>query len=506
MSIRATKLERDPEWTADVAVIGSGAAGAVWASLLADRGVDVIVLEEGGHYTKEHFTQREGEMYKLLYRDAVNQFTVDQRVNVQQGRCVGGSTVVNMADCERIPPEILAHWRGLTGIDEFDARVFEPLFAEAEAAIHVNRVAPEQLNRNNLILKEATEKAGQRGAAFMHNRVNCAGSGYCLIGCAYDAKQSTLVTLIPAAEHKGARIVAEARAERFEHENGVIKAVTGSRLDPATGAVAGRFSVRAKTFVLAAGAVHSPLLLMRSGLGGPEVGRNLSLQPQLPVMALFKDAVTAHRGIPQAYYNDQFEVHSAEKGLGGFRLEGIAGGPAMSASSGAFIGHAHKELMTKYAHIAALLLLVPDRPLGRVVLDADDRPQIRYELQPEWKKQARKGMKLAGELYLSAGAEVVMLPVTPPVVLRGAADFAQIKNVGFDIGAVSTISAHPQGTCRIGVDPRKSVAGPDGRVHGTQNLIVSDASLFPTTAATHTMIPVMAVARWLAAKYINSRA
>lgn len=500
MIIRAASLPSDPAWEADVIVIGTGSGGAVWAKALAEKGRDVLLLEEGGYFTSADFTQRENEMYPLLYRDGGNQVTADKRVSVLQGSCVGGSTVVNMADVERIPDEVLAHWRGLTGIDEFDPRVFAPFFDEVEGYIGANQIRDEQLNRNALLLKEATEKKGHRGAAMRHNRVGCVGSGYCLIGCAYDAKQSTLITLIPEALKRGARLAAEARVDHLEVTAGRVTAVHGTRVDPRTKKPTGAFTARAKTVVLAAGAVHSPLILMRSGLDQGPVGKNLSLQPQVPSVALFRDEVKAYRGIPQAYYHGEYDVATPEHGLGGFRLESISGGPAMSAVAVGAFGPEHKRFMQRYTQTASSLLLVPDRPGGEVRWK-NGRAQIRYALQDEWKAQARKGLRTAAELYLSVGAEMFVLPVTPTSLVTKTEDLARIDALDFGEGTVQTISAHPQGTCRIGTDPQTSVVDPDGRHHAVKNLYVTDASLFPTTASTHTMVPIMATARWLVEKF-----
>ncbi len=500
MRIDAATLPSDPVWTADVAIVGSGASGAVWAERLSARGLDVLVLEEGGHFTARNFTQREDEMYPLLYRDSGSQLTEDGRISVLQGRCVGGSTVVNMADVERIPPEIFTYWRTLTGIAEFEEKTFVPFFERNEAAIGANTIDAATLNRNNDLLRRGTEKLGHRGGPMRHNRVNCTGSGYCLIGCAYDAKRSTLVTLIPQAEANGARIASGAQVERLIVEGGEIREVTGNRVDPRTKKTVGTFRVRAKTVVLAAGAVHTPLILLRSGLDQGPVGKNLSLQPQLPFMAIFADEVRPFRGIPQSYFHDEYEVHSKDQGLTGFRIEGISGGPGMSAQSLVAVGMRHKEEIAKLLRTAASLVLVPDEPGGEVrVGKGRNRADIRYALQPKWKANAQRGLQVATEVYFAAGAQQVVIPTIPALVLKDPAEFP--AQIGFDVGSVSTISAHPQGTCRIGTDPRNSVVDPDGRHHHVRNLYVIDASLFPTTASTHTMIPIMATADWLAEKF-----
>jgi choline dehydrogenase-like flavoprotein len=504
--IDAGLLASDPAWQADVIIIGSGASGALWAQRLAAAGRDVLVLEEGAHVESKKFNQREGDMYRLLYRDGANQRTYDQRVNVLQGRCLGGSTVVNMADVERIPEGVLAHWRKLTGIEEFREDVFTPYFERCEVDIGANRISAAELNRNNDLLREGTERLGIHGAPLMHNRVGCVGSGYCLLGCTYDAKQSTLITLLPRAIADGARVAVNARVGQVETAGGEVRAVVGERLD-ATGQVVGTFRATARTVVLAAGAVHSPLILARSGIQSPALGKNLSLQPQIGISALFDEDVRAFRGIPQAYGVDGFEEADAERGLHGFRIEGISGGPAMTAMSAGFLGREQQAYMAAYAQTASALILVPDRPVGEVRLRSGSAAaDIRYALTADWIETAWKGVRAATEIYFAAGAKKVVLPGFPGVAIVSPKELPAKPAGDFAVGRVTAISAHPQGTCRMGTQAKTSVVNPDGRHHAVRNLYVIDASLFPTTASTHTMLPIMGVADWLADRYLAGKA
>ena len=94
---------------AHTVVVGSGSGGAVVAHRLATAGVEVVVLEEGGYFTKKDFTQRENQMFPALYRAGAQQMSDDGLINVLQGSCFGGSTVINTADCVPIPPEMFEH-------------------------------------------------------------------------------------------------------------------------------------------------------------------------------------------------------------------------------------------------------------------------------------------------------------------------------------------------------------------------------------------------------------
>lgn len=483
----------------DVCVIGSGAGGGVAAAVLAEGGREVVVLEEGPHVPGSRMTQREEQMYPLLYRDGGNQLTDDGGVNVLQGRVIGGSTVVNMADVVPIPDAVLAHWARHFGVSRYSVEQVREADRACSDAIGAHRIAPEQLNRNNRLLQQGGRALGLRGETFVHNRVGCVGSGYCLIGCAYDAKRSVALTFLPRALRTGRALVqSEARVSHLERDGDRVVAAVGQVIDHRSGKALAPFRVQADVFVVAAGAIHTPLILQASGLGGREVGAHLSLQPQAPVAALFPEPVVAFRGIPQAAWLAGTERADPDQGLGGFVLEGVSATPGMSAVSTALGPDALDALMTRFRHMAACLCLVPDRPAGRVTADRHGRPRIRYPLTAPVRQRLTEAIRTAARVYLAAGAEAVVLPFPDLPPVHSVRDLEALDRHVIRAASTPLISAHPQGTCRMGPDPRAAVVGNDLRVHGAPNVYVMDASVFPTTASAHIMLPVMSFA-WLAA-------
>jgi len=471
----------------------------VATGILAELGREVVVLEEGPAVGRADFNQQEGDMYPLLYRDGGNQTTVDGGISVVQGRAVGGSTVVNMADVVPIPREIAEHWRDHHGLTRHSISRILEVGESCARALGSNAIPEPSLNRNNALLLEGGRQLGLDGGAFDHNRVGCVGAGACMIGCAFDAKRSVALTWIPDAVATGQVLVqADARVASLEWSGDRVVAAVGHVIDQANQRPLGAFRVEADRFVLAAGAIHSPLLLQASGLGGSQVGRNLVLQPQAPVAATFADPVVAFRGVPQASYLDSEEVKSAQTGLGGYRIEGIFATPAMTAATWGVHGAYVHEVMTKYAHTAGCLCLVPDEPAGSVTRLDNGRPKIETTYDAAWTRTLMTAIRTAARVYLAAGAEQVMLPFAGATPVRSEADLDQLERFRVAPNRLPLISAHPQGTCRMGPDPATSVVGLDGRVHGLANLQVLDASVFPTSSSSHTMIPTMTMA-WLGA-------
>jgi len=486
----------------DTVVVGSGAGGAVVAKILAEAGIDVVVLEEGGYHQARDFTQREDQMMARLFRDRGQQTTEDGLVSVLQGSTYGGSTVINMADCVPIPGEVLAHWRERFGLPELTEDALAPSLARVWERLRVEKIPPAQVNRNNRMALDGAAALGLEADTFFHNRVGCIGSGYCLLGCAYDAKQGCHITYLPDAVAAGATVHCDVRIDRL------TRAGEGSGTWTVHGAVVERgprtarwpISVEARRVVLAAGSVHSPAILWRSGLGRglPQLGRNVSLQPQLPMYAVLDEAVRAWRGIPQSSFCRSFDDNSSERGLSGFRLEPVFGGLGQLAMALPGFGPEHKAVMADADRIGMALLLVPDRPVGHMTWKWDEargfRPRIAYSLTDEWRMRLRRGVVESGRLLLAAGARQVGLAHEAQGPVSSADALDELAAAPIESGLARLISAHVQGTCRMGPDPSVSVVDARHRVHGHDGLYVVDASVMPTTASTHTMIPVMTLA------------
>jgi choline dehydrogenase-like flavoprotein len=492
----AKLLERggDLVENADVCVIGTGAGGAVVAAELAAAGRSVVVLEQGHHWTREDFTQREEEMLPRLFEEAGMRQTVDGSVVVLQGRGVGGSTVHNLCYAFRTPPPILRMWSEEHGLPELSAEALEPSLQRVETTLKVKPIRETEVNALNRLVRSGAERLGYSGFVTRHNRENCVQAGYCLLGCSYDAKQSMALTYIPRADAAGARIYANARAERLEREGGRVRRVLGRVVDH-DGSPRGSIEVTAKAVVLCAGAVASPDLLLRSGLGGEAVGRHLHLHPSIMVAGFFDEEIHAYRGIPQSYYVDEF-IDLERDPHRGYVLMPIAGFPVLTAVNLPGFGRRHFDLMRNYSRMAGLLVLLHDRSEGSVASGGSlARPEIRYSLDAEDATQLARGLRHCAEVLFAAGARQVAVPYAPePVVLERGDDLGQIEAREVRLGGIPIASTHPQSTCRMGGDPRSSVVNAWGECHDVPGLFVADMSVFPTSLGAPPQITTAALA------------
>jgi choline dehydrogenase-like flavoprotein len=479
---------------ADVCVIGSGAGGAVAAAELAAAGRDVVVLEQGEHWTSRDFTQREDEMLPRLFEEAGMRQTVDGAVTILQGRCIGGSTVHNLCYAFRTPPAILRLWREEHALPELTDAALAGSFERVEANLRVKPIREDELNALNRLLRAGAEQLGWSGFVTRHNREGCVKAGYCLLGCSYDAKQSMLVTYLPRASEAGARVFAGARAERIEAPPGGPRRVLGRAVD-AAGRPGARIAVEAKVVVLAAGAVASPDLLLRSGLGGPEVGRRLHLHPSVMVAGFWPEPIHAYRGIPQSYYVDEF-IDLERDPHTGYVLMPIAGFPVLVAVNVPGFGRDHFARMRDFSRLGGLLVLLHDRSEGSVRSgDSLGKPEIRYALDEGDRRQLAQGMRRCAELLFAAGAQRVVVPYLPEaLVLERGADLAEIERRPVREGRIAIASTHPQSTCRMGGDPARSVVNAFGGLHGVRGVFVADMSVFPTSLGAPPQITTAALA------------
>ncbi len=482
--------------SADVCVIGSGAGGSVVAAELAEAGRSVVLLEQGPHWTRRDFSQREDEMLPRLFEEAGMRQTVDGGVTILQGRNVGGSTVHNLSYAFRTPPPILRAWREEHALPELSEAALEPSFRRVERGLRVKPIREDEVNRLNRLLREGAKRLDYSGFVARHNREGCVKSGYCILGCSYDAKQSMLVTYVPRADAAGARIYASARAERIEAEGGRVRRVLGHAVD-ATGRPQGSIEVAARAVVLAAGAVASPDLLLRSGLanGSGQVGRNLHLHPSVMVAGFWDEPIHAYRGIPQSFYIDEF-IDLEKDPHSGYVLMPIAGFPVLTAANLPGFGREHLRSMRGFSRMGGLLALLHDQSAGRVESGASlSRPEIRYALSEREQRLLATGLRHCAEVLRAAGAKRVAVPyLDGPLLLGPDDDLARIERRPVATGRVPIASTHPQSTCRMGGDPRRSVVGPFGESHEVAGLFVADMSVFPTSLGAPPQITTAALA------------
>jgi choline dehydrogenase-like flavoprotein len=461
---------------ADACVIGTGAGGAVAAAELAEGGMDVVVLEQGGQRSTQDATGRPRDVLPRFYRDGGQVATLGRSpLMLPLGQGTGGTTFVNSGTCFRTPRALLDHWRATIGID-LEERHFE----RVEHALGVSTVTPELAGRNAAIIRRGAERLGWSGGYLQRNARGCQGTGVCAFGCPTGAKQHAGEVYLPRALEAGARLITNARVQRIEHNDG-----------RATGVTAGRgIRVQAPEVIVAAGAIHTPLLLAHSHLNhSPALGRNLTVHPATAVWGIFDEDVDMSRGVPQSYYVDEF-AHE------GFVLEGIAGPPDYLAMSAPFAGDELRELMLAHRKVAQCGLMISDRARGRVA-SVLGRPIVRYDLHPQDVTTVHTGLRRLSELMWAAGAKCVLLPVARLTRVHRA-DHHRLDDIDLRAGDLKLMGFHPLGTARAAAHATDGVVDRNLRVHGTRGIHAADSSAVPGPLGVNPQITIMALATRLA--------
>jgi len=468
----------------DVAVVGSGAGGSAAADALARAGHDVLVLEMGERQEPSTFTQREEDMLPRLFQDAGARTTLDGAITVMQGKGLGGSTLHNLNLCKRVDDTLLDRWAEDRGLPDLPSRL-QAAYAKVESDLEVVDVSDAQLNRNNRLFRSGVQSLGWANGRLKHNRKGCIGSGFCELGCAYDAKMNAARVLLPRAERAGARLMTGVRVERVLHRFGRVTGLSAVTSD-------GRVRIEARAVVLAASATGSPALLLASGLGDAhrQVGAHLHIHPGGTVGGTFRDVVDGWKGVPQGW---ECTEH-LDPVKGGCWLVPVFGHPVTTAAMLPGLGADHTRMMGRYRHLAALTTMLHDHSSGRVLADRKGRPMIRYRLGPRDRAHMAEGLVAGARILLAAGADEVVLPMAQPIRVRIAPELddldLSVRRLDPALAAV-----HPMGSLRMGSDPRSSACDGEGRLHGTRGLVVADGSLMPSSTGGPPQLTIYALGR-----------
>ncbi|MFI1168851.1 GMC family oxidoreductase N-terminal domain-containing protein [Streptomyces sp. NPDC020801] len=479
--------------TADAVVVGSGAGGAVAAHALARAGLDVVVLEEGEHHPTSSFAGRAPlDRFTDLYRDGGASAALgDPPLLLPVGRAVGGTTVVNSGTCYRTPRHVLARWSSGFGFhlaDGLDARL-----DEVEALLRVATQPLDVLGANGLLALTGAERLGWRAGPLRRNAPGCAGSCQCVVGCPTGAKQSVQLSVLPDACAAGARIVTRARVRRIlvDHDRPGGPRAAGVRVERPDGTA---FEILSPLVVTAAGALHTPPLLRRSGLGAhPEIGRNLSVHPATSVAGRFGEPVTSWRGVLQSVGVEQ--LHDR-----GILIEATASPPGMTSFVLPGVGRALRRELEDADHLAVLGAMIADRASGHVL--GRNRALVRYALDARDGRRLLTAVRAMGKLLFAAGAREVLTGV-PQAPRARTPDELETLLGGVTARQLHLSAFHPTGTAAAGADPGRAPVGPEGRLRGVHGVLVADGSVLPSCPEVNPQLSIMAVASAVARAHLS---
>ncbi len=494
--VEGDALEADVDEAFDFVVVGTGAAGAVAAHVLASAGWSVAMVEEGPWIKTRTFGEDVRGAFTRMMRGAGTQVLRGRSfMPLLQGRCVGGSTVVNSAIAWRTPEDVIDDWAVRFGLgDTVTMADLEPHFDALEHDLGMREVADEVLGRNNGMFIEQMRRGGASADRIRRYERGCEGLGRCIHGCPRGAKQSMSVTYVPWALAKKARLFASCRVDRV-----VLRGARAVGVLARAGARQGeprRVHLRARRGVLvAASTIQTPNILRRSGLRGRALGAHFQAHPGLALAGLFDDPVDMHRGATQGAESIHFRKTDR------FKLETISMPPELAAARIPGVGSELLERLGSLDHVAVWAAQIRAEAEGTVTQGWGGSDRVRLTPTPADMERTRKACVTLANLLFDAGAREVWPGIfgVPPV-MRSRAEVRFIAEGPLDPRAYSFIATHLFGAARMGPDPRSSVVGLDFATHGAAALYVVDSSVFPTNLGVNPQHTIMALARLAASR------
>ena len=495
----ASTYTKPTDLECDVCIIGSGAGGSVLAAGLVERGLDVIMLEAGSHYTRKDFKGNQAWAFDNMYQERAGRATEDLAITLLQGRSVGGSTTINWTTCYRTPDRIFDHWAEHHGVQGITPLLMKQHFEAVERRLNIKEWPLENANGNNRVLLEGARKLGWEPHALKRNVRGCVNSGYCGEGCPVDAKQGMAVSYLDDAVRGGLRLIANCEVEQIQWTERTAEAVIGQALDPDNDQPLGiPVTVRSKVVVNAGGAINGPALFLRSGIDAEgRVGKRTFVHPVSGVSGLFEDTINPWAGAPQSVGCHHFSDRGSDKM--GFFLEAAPLQPMLASTVGYLFGAKHSEFMRDLGNAGVVIALgidglLPQDVGGEVVLKSDGRVWLRYPIEDHLSECIHAAHVEMARCQFAAGAkEVVSLHVNP-VVMRSVDELSKLDSAPYGAHEQSLFSAHVMGGCAMGGDSGSSVVDSELRMWDFDNIFVVDGSVLPTSLGVNPSETIYALA------------
>lgn len=444
----------------DFVIIGSGASGSVLAHYLTASGANCVMLEAGREWDKSTFPRNEMHTNSRLFWGGGMDATTNANLLFLRGKLLGGGTVVNQALLDRFDDLALDEWRELSGVDAYSVEGMARHYDEIESHLNLHTIERDEWNKNAELYAEGFDKLGYQWAKLRRGQKDCQVDKNdcmaCLGGCRRDSKQSMLLTFLAKARANGLSVKTEFEVSDIAHGSHQV-AVHGSHRGQ-------QETIYARKCIVAAGTLGTNRLLLKSGYKErlPALGERFFAHPQWMNVAMFDEEINAHKGALQAVKSDDMRFRKQ-----GFKLENVFVGPMGVTMLIPAHGMELLNYMERYRYMASMEVCIRDVEAGTIRVNSKGRLQITKPMQGEDLRRGMAGVKVVKEIYQRLGAREFIT-----------------SNFNF--------SLHQMGGCSIGSSPERSVVNESYQVHGHENLIIADGSVFPSAPGINPSLTIMA--------------
>ncbi|HWK04072.1 MAG TPA: GMC family oxidoreductase [Puia sp.] len=457
-------------------VIGSGPGGAITACALAEAGRDVLLIEEGAYLDLTDLEPFSLDEMKYKYRNNGLTLTFGKpKINYVEGKCVGGGSEVNSGLYHRTPPSVLERWKKEYALQHIEEKELNPFFEQCERDVCIS-YNPGSLPKASLKLAEgatALNWGNQEVPRWFKYDGKTDASGN-----ASGTKMSMTQTYIPRFLSAGGVLLTHTRCLSFSQEGKTIrlKCLLGRK----------EFSLTCEAIFVCAGAVHTPNLLLRSGID-KNIGKNFLLHPTIKVTALFDEAINhANMGVP---------VHQVKEFSPQFSFGGSISSPSYLAL--AMNDHPdHAGLVNREWEKMGIYYAMTNAEgkgsVSRMPFFRD--PLVKYAVTQKEKENLAAGLRKLCELLLAAKAKLLFPSVLKSPAIRTMDDLSALPRV-IDHHLTSLMTIHLFSSCPMGENKELCAADSFGKVHGQENVYINDASLLPTALGVNPQGTIMAFAK-----------
>jgi choline dehydrogenase-like flavoprotein len=457
----------------DAVIVGAGISGSFIGNALARAGLRCVMLEAGRDLTRATYPRNELDANAQLYWGGGVELTKDANIGLLRPKVVGGGSIVNQALLDRFDDDAFDSWRAASGVPFLTRADLDPWYDRSAAQLCVGTVPECYANGNALVFREGFVRNGYRCAPLVRAQRDCRFEDgncciECLMGCRIDSKQSMPITVLKQARAAGLEVVSEFEARRVEPATGEVTVSGVAAADAGA-------SYRARSLVLAAGAIGNSRLLLASGFAArlPALGHNFYTHPQYMHLGIFAVPVDAQHGPLQSYKSDEPAFRRS-----GFKLENVFGPPVAVAMLLPGFGREHMRRMKQITHFACIEVAVRDTNPGRVRLGSRGTAVVEKRLNDEDARRRDRGFAAVRNIFLATGAKEII-----------PGDIA--------------IGLHLMGGCNLGVDPARAVTSPDFHLHGFPNIYAADSSVFPNAPGINPSFTIMALASMAADRILR---